>query len=99
MVQQRVLKIIKSKKTNQTAEQEARRQFRNKKLEYLKDKINDLATNSKNEYIRSLYRGINTFKTGFQCRSNSVNYENCDLLSDSHNISNRQKNYSVIECA
>jgi hypothetical protein len=31
---------------------EARRYFRNKKREYLKDKINDLATNSKNEYQR-----------------------------------------------
>jgi hypothetical protein len=26
---------------------------------YLKDKINDLATNSKNKNIRDLYRGIN----------------------------------------
>jgi hypothetical protein len=36
---------------------EASRHFRNKKKEYLKDKINELATNSKN--IRDLYRGIN----------------------------------------
>jgi hypothetical protein len=27
--------------------------------EYLKDKINELATNSKNKNIRDLYRGIN----------------------------------------
>jgi uncharacterized protein YaaR (DUF327 family) len=32
--------------------------FRNKKKEYLKDKINELATNSKNKNIRDLYRGI-----------------------------------------
>jgi hypothetical protein len=38
---------------------EASRHFRNKKREYLKDKINELATNSKN--IRGLYRGINEF--------------------------------------
>jgi hypothetical protein len=35
------------------------RYFRNKKREYLKDKINELATNSKNKIIRDLYRGIN----------------------------------------
>jgi hypothetical protein len=38
---------------------EASRYFRNKKREYLKDKINKLATNSKNKNIRDLYRGIN----------------------------------------
>jgi hypothetical protein len=37
---------------------EASRHFRNKKCEYLKDKINKLATNSKNKNIRDLYRGI-----------------------------------------
>jgi uncharacterized protein YaaR (DUF327 family) len=41
---------------------EASRYFRNKKREYLKDKINELATNSKNKNIRDLYRGINEFK-------------------------------------
>jgi hypothetical protein len=35
---------------------EASRHFRNKKREYLKCKLNELATNSKN--IRDLYRGI-----------------------------------------
>jgi hypothetical protein len=29
-----------------------------KKREYLKDKINELGTNSKNKNIRDLYRGI-----------------------------------------
>jgi hypothetical protein len=43
---------------------EASRHFRNKKGEYLKDKINELATNSKNKKIRDLYRGINEFKRG-----------------------------------
>jgi hypothetical protein len=37
---------------------EASRHFRNKKREYLKDKINELATNSKNKNITDLYRGI-----------------------------------------
>jgi hypothetical protein len=44
---------------------EASRYFRNNKKEYLKDKINELATNSKNKNIRDLYRGINGFKRGY----------------------------------
>jgi hypothetical protein len=44
--------------------QEASRHCRIKKREYLKDKINDLATNSKNKNIRDLYRGINEFERG-----------------------------------
>jgi len=35
---------------------EASRQFRNKKKEYLKAKIDDLVTNSENINIRDLYR-------------------------------------------
>jgi preprotein translocase subunit Sec63 len=42
-----------------TVKREARRHFRNKKTVYLKDKINELATNRKNNNIRDLYRGIN----------------------------------------
>jgi hypothetical protein len=38
---------------------EAGRHFRNEKREYLKDKINEVATNRKNKKIRDLYRGIN----------------------------------------
>jgi hypothetical protein len=38
---------------------EASRYFRNKKRDYLKDKINELAMNSKNKNIRNLYRVIN----------------------------------------
>jgi hypothetical protein len=41
---------------------EASRHFRNKKREYLKDKINELATNSKNKNLRDLYTGIKGFK-------------------------------------
>jgi hypothetical protein len=36
--------------------------FRNKKREYLKDKIDEFATNSMNKNVRNLYRGINAFK-------------------------------------
>jgi hypothetical protein len=38
---------------------EASRHFRNKMWQYMKDGINELATNSKNKNIRDLYRGIN----------------------------------------
>jgi hypothetical protein len=32
----------------------------------MKDKIDELTTNSKNKNIRDLYRGINEFKRGYQ---------------------------------
>jgi hypothetical protein len=72
---------------------EASRHFRNKKREYLKDKINELATNSKNKNIRDLSGGINEFKRDYQPRNNLVKDENGDMLADSHNILNRWKNY------
>jgi hypothetical protein len=72
---------------------EASRHFKNKKKEYLKEKMNELATNSKNKNTRDLYRGINEFKRGYHRRSNLVKDENGDLLADSHNILNRRKNY------
>jgi hypothetical protein len=68
---------------------EPSRHCRNKKREYLKDKINELATNSKNKNIRDLYRGINGFKRGCQPRNNLVKDWNEDLLADSQNILNR----------
>jgi hypothetical protein len=39
---------------------EVSRHFRNKNREYLKKKINELASNSENKNIRDLYRGITT---------------------------------------
>jgi hypothetical protein len=39
-------------------------------MEYFKDKINELESNSKNKNIRDLYRGINEFKKGYQPRTN-----------------------------
>jgi hypothetical protein len=45
--------------------QETSRHFRNKKREYLKDKINELESNSKNKNIRDLHRDINEFKKGY----------------------------------
>jgi hypothetical protein len=70
---------------------EISRHFRNKKRGYLKDKIDELATNSKNKNIRDLYRGINDFKRCQPLRSNLVKDENGDLLSDPNNILNRWK--------
>jgi hypothetical protein len=54
----------------------------------MKDSINELETDSKNNNIRDLYRGINEFKRGHQPRNNLGKDENGDLLADSHNILN-----------
>jgi hypothetical protein len=43
---------------------EASRYFRNKRREHLKDKFNELATNSKSKNVRDQYRGVNEFKRG-----------------------------------
>jgi hypothetical protein len=72
---------------------EGSRHFRNKKREYLKDKINELAMNSKNKNIRNVYRGIYEFKMGYQPRNNLVKDENFDLLAYSHNNLIKWKNY------
>jgi hypothetical protein len=68
---------------------EASRHSRNKKRKYLKDKISELATHSKNKNIRGLQRGMNEFKKGYQPRTNFAKNENSDLSRDSHNILNR----------
>jgi hypothetical protein len=72
---------------------EASRHFRNKKREYLKDNINELATNSKNKNIRDLYKGINEYKRSDQHGSHLVKDENGYLLADSSNTINRWKSY------
>jgi hypothetical protein len=72
---------------------ETSRIFRNKKREYLKDKINELETNNKNKSIRDLYRGINEFKKGYQPRLNIIKDENGNLLADPQSALNRWKNF------
>jgi hypothetical protein len=72
---------------------EASRHFRNKETEYLKNRINELESNSKNKNIRDLYRGVNEFKKGYKPRTNLVKDEGVDLLADPHKILNRWKNY------
>jgi hypothetical protein len=57
--------------------------------EYLKDKIDEVATNIKKKNIRDLHRGINYFKRCYQPRSNLVKNENGDLLAVSHNLLRR----------
>jgi hypothetical protein len=74
---------------------EASRHFRNKKKEYLKAKINELETNSKNKNIRYLYRGINDFKKGYQPRNNVVIDEKGDMVADFHSILARWRNNFV----
>jgi hypothetical protein len=72
---------------------EASRHFRKKKREYLKDKINEVALNSKNKNIRDLYRGITEFKKGYQPKTNLVKDQRGDLLADPQHILTRWKNY------
>jgi hypothetical protein len=80
---------------------EVSRHFRNKKREYLENKINELAKNSKNMNTRHIYRGINEFKRDYQPRSNFVKDENGDLLADSNNTVNRWKRYfsQLLKCS
>ncbi|KAJ4430619.1 hypothetical protein ANN_19208 [Periplaneta americana] len=72
---------------------EANCTLRNKKIDYLKEKMNEVETNSKNKNIRDLYKGIKQFKNGYQAKVNVIKDENDDLLADSHSILNRWKNY------
>jgi hypothetical protein len=67
--------------------------FRNKKREYLKDRITDIELNSKNKNIRDLYRGITEFKKGYQPKTNLVKDERGDLLADIKKDLTRWKNY------
>jgi hypothetical protein len=64
----------------------------------MKDKINELGTNSKNTNNRKLCRGINEFSKGYEPRTNLIKGGNDDLLANSYNILNIWKNYlSAIE--
>jgi hypothetical protein len=72
---------------------EASRHFRNKKREYLKAKMNELERISKDKYIKELYRGIIDFKKSYQPRTSIVKDEKSDLVTDSHSILTRWRNY------
>ena len=45
---------------------ETSRTLRNKNRDYLKGKLSEIETNSKNKNIRDLYKGIKDFKKGYQ---------------------------------
>jgi thioredoxin reductase len=72
---------------------DASRRFRNKKREYLKDKITEIELNSKNKNIRDLYRDITEVKMGYQPKTNLVKDEMGDLLADPQEMLTRWKNY------
>jgi hypothetical protein len=72
---------------------DARRRFRNKKMEYLKGKITNIEINTKNKNIRDLYKGITEYKKGYQPKTILVKDERGDLLADSQKILTRWKNY------
>jgi hypothetical protein len=56
---------------------EASRHIRNKKTEYLEDKINEFESNSKNKNITDQFRSINEFKKGYQPIINLVKNVEC----------------------
>jgi len=72
---------------------EVSRHFRDKKKAYLRDKIEELETNSKIQNIMDLYKGINEFKKGYQHKCNIVKDEKGDLVADSQSIVARWRNY------
>jgi hypothetical protein len=76
-----------------TVRWEASRKFRNKDKECLKNKINELESNSVNTNTRNLYRSINVFKNAYQPGTNLVKDERGDLLVGPHKILNMWKNY------
>jgi hypothetical protein len=58
----------------------------------MKDKIDDLVSNSKNRNSREFYRSINEFKKCYQPRNNLLKDDSGDLLAD-HKILDGWKNY------
>ena len=67
--------------------------LRAKERKYLKAKINELETNSKNKNFRNLYWGINDFQMGYQPTTNIVKDEKGRLITDSHSFLARWRNH------
>jgi hypothetical protein len=67
---------------------EVSRHFRKRNREYLKEKINEFATDGKNNSIKTLYRGISKFN-----RATNLDITQCRIrmFADLHNILNRWK--------
>jgi hypothetical protein len=55
----------------------------------LKDRINELESDSKNKNIRDLYRGINGFKNVYQPRTNLLKDKRGIVLVDPQKILDR----------
>jgi len=72
---------------------EASRHCRNTKKEYLKSNIDEFETNSKIENIRDLCKGIGDFKKVCQPGTNILRGDKSDLVTDSHSILARWRNY------
>jgi hypothetical protein len=62
---------------------------------FLKAKLEELKTNSKIKNIWELYSGISDFKKGYQPRTNMVEDEKGDLVTDCHCILARWRNQSL----
>ena len=73
---------------------ETSRVLRNKKREYLKEKINGIEVNGKNKIIRDMCQGIRVHKKGFHAGLNILRDENGDVVADRKSILNRWKKYS-----
>jgi hypothetical protein len=69
------------------------RHFSIKRKEYLKDKIDELDTNSKIKNIADLFRGNNDFKRGYQPTTNIEKNENGDLVTYTNSILARWRNH------
>ncbi|KAJ4426456.1 hypothetical protein ANN_27270 [Periplaneta americana] len=65
---------------------EASRTLRNKKRGYLKEKLNEVETNSKNKNIRDLYKGIKEFKNGYQPRAVAIEIKHDDKLTEEDGV-------------
>ena len=69
------------------------RHFSVKRKEYLKDKIDELDTNSKIKNIGDLLRGINDSTKGYMFRTDIVKDKKGDLVAHSHSILARWRNH------
>jgi hypothetical protein len=75
------------KKSNlNNVRRKASRHFGNKKMGYLRDRINELELSCNSKNIRNLYKGVTKFKEGYQPRTNLVKDDKGDLIKDPHKI-------------
>jgi len=67
--------------------------FRNKKREYLTQKIQEIEENGKTNNTRDLYKGVNSLRKGYQPRLGMIRNERGDPRADSTKIIDAWKNY------